>query len=84
MEKAINTTEVKDILATGERFFDEIKANDKFRDLLQSNVKYIDTLSFTSHLFNRFVADLKNIIVPFIQDQILVMKIPPVSGTKRI
>ena len=25
---------------------------------------------------------MKNVIVPFIQDQLLVMKIPPITGTK--
>jgi hypothetical protein len=28
------------------------------------------------------VSELKNIVVPFIQDQLLVMKIPPIVGVK--
>jgi hypothetical protein len=38
--------------------------------------------SYFLQLF-RFISDLKNVVVPFIQDQLLVMKIPPINSTKK-
>ena len=39
VEKAINTPEVRDMIMTSEKIFDEFKTNEKFRELLQSNAR---------------------------------------------
>ena len=39
MEKAINQPEVRGMLMSGGKLFDEIKSNEKLRELLQSNVR---------------------------------------------
>jgi len=68
VKSALGKPEVQNMIMKSEKVFGELVSSNKFQKLLQSNMK--------------FISDLKNVVVPFIQDQLLVMKIPPITGVK--